>query len=118
MRILIYKVSDKKTFYYTASSQEILINGAKYLAPALLIMDPSVSLAASDIDAKLEPLLLAIRKLAKPAAYGSMLWGWIRVSLGQKNEGYKQIKASIWGYLGIIFVPTIMNILDGIGGQS
>ena len=73
------------------------------------------SAAPTSIDTALQPLINTIRDLAKPICYGSMLWGWSKIMLGQKSAGQKQLKDAIGGFIGVQFTPMIFDIIARIG---
>lgn len=82
-----------------------------------LITEPQVSLAASKADTALKPIIDTIKDFSKPICYGSMLWGWSKVMLGQKTQGYKQIRESALGFIGVQLTPMLFGIISDIGSS-
>jgi hypothetical protein len=59
-------------------------------------------------------LINVIKDLAEPVAYGFMIKGFMKIMTGDDHEGWKTIKYSIGGYIGIQWIPSIFNLLKSI----
>ena len=81
----------------------------------LMLLPAEVFAAVGDrVDKAVQPVIDTIKAAAKPICYGSALWGWSKIMLGQKNEGYNQIKSASWGYVGVQLTPWLFSIIQDI----
>lgn len=55
-----------------------------------------------------------LRAVAKPVTMIFMTIGFYYILTGKQSEGLQKIKYAIWGFLGICFVPWIMQILEAM----
>jgi hypothetical protein len=115
MIIIRLKVKNGKATFNYINNETLLRATTDIVLMGALIAPISVQAADTKIDTALRPLINTIRDLAKPICYGSMLWGWSKVMLGQKSAGYKQLKEAIGGFIGVQFTPAIFDMLSKIG---
>lgn len=118
MLILRYKVNSNKVKLLTMNEQEFIRSIAPILITGLILLIPCDVLAASakdKVDKAVQPIIDTIKAASKPICYGSALWGWSKMMLGQKKEGYSQIKNAAWGYIGVQLTPWLFGIIQDIG---
>lgn len=70
--------------------------------------------ATASVSVALKPLLKTLQDLAEPVAYGFMIKGFMQVMSGNEHDGFKTIKHSIGGFVGIQWIPYIFSIIKGI----
>ena len=63
------------------------------------------------------PLIELLAGLGYPVTYGMLITGFIMVIMGKKHKGLEIIKWACIGYVGLQFVPFILNILELIGRE-
>lgn len=115
MEILILKWDDSEATFTDITQEDILKSVGEIIVFGSIILSPIDVSAGIDVNKALQPIINVLRDVAKPICYGSMLWGWSKVMLGQKSAGYKQLKEAIGGFLGVQFTPVIFDMLSKIG---
>lgn len=63
------------------------------------------------------PVIELLAGLGYPVTYGMLITGFIMVIMGKKSKGLEIIKWACIGYIGLQFVPFILNILEMIGRE-
>lgn len=63
------------------------------------------------------PLIELLAGLGYPITYGMLITGFIMVIMGKKSKGIDIIKWACIGYIGLQFVPFILNILELLGRE-
>lgn len=63
------------------------------------------------------PVIELLAGLGYPVTYGMLITGFIMVIMGKKHKGLEIIKWACIGYVGLQFVPFILNILELIGRE-
>jgi len=73
----------------------------------------------SDITKKMQdgfnPLIELLAGLGYPLTYGMLSIGMIMIITGKKSKGLEIMKWAAIGYIGLQFVPFILNLLLEIG---
>lgn len=64
------------------------------------------------------PIILILQEVAEPVAYGMMLWGLIKVIMGQQADGLNVIKTAGWGFVFVRLLPWFFGIIKGIGAAA
>lgn len=70
--------------------------------------------ATTSIATGLQPLIIILKDIAEPVAYGFLIKGFMKIMAGDEHEGKKTIKYAAGGYIGIQWIPEIMRLIKGI----
>lgn len=124
MRVIYLKVDDSRVNYIELDTQDLLKYVSKISIDCIpiiiafnLLGDPASAAQPSiqeKVDRATQPVIDAIKAVGGPICYGSMLWGWSKVMLGQRREGYQQIKDAGFGFIGLVFANDVYRILSGV----
>lgn len=88
---------------------------AMKMALTLIMVNGTSTIAyAGSISQGVQPIIDILKDLAEPVAYGFMIKGFMKIMAGDENEGFKTIKYSVGGYLGIQWIPMIFNTIKSI----
>lgn len=118
MKLIRLKVRKGKVSYFCIDGTYILGMTIPIVMGCLVAFTPESVFAVTareKVDKAVQPIIDTIKAAAKPICYGSALWGWSKVMLGQKKEGYGQIKGAAWGYVGVQLTPWLFGIIQDIG---
>lgn len=63
------------------------------------------------------PIIELLASLGYPMTYGMLIVGMIMIITGRKKKGLEIIKWAAIGYIGLQFVPFLLNLLDMIGAE-
>lgn len=61
------------------------------------------------------PVMDVLASLGYPVTYGMLIVGGLMIITGRKRKGFDVIKWASIGYVGVQFVPFILNLLEMIG---
>lgn len=63
------------------------------------------------------PVIELLAGLGYPVTYGMLITGALMIITGKKSKGLDVIKWSCMGYIGLQFVPFLLNLLEMIGRE-
>lgn len=65
----------------------------------------------------LNPIIELLAGLGYPLTYAMLIVGAIMIITGKKSKGLEVIKWACIGYIGLQFVPFLLNLLADIGRE-
>lgn len=116
MKIVGFYVRKNRKQEQKVTDVQIDVNkAAMKIALTLIFLDGTSTVAyAGSIAQGLQPIINILKDLAEPVAYGFMIKGFMKIMAGDEHEGFKTIKYSIGGYVGIQWIPFIFNTVKSI----
>ena len=70
---------------------------------------------SSKIRTSTNPIIELLAGLGYPVTYAMLIVGTIMIITGKKSKGLDVIKWACIGYVGLQFVPFLLNLLEEIG---
>lgn len=94
--------------------------GALAIAPIVTILNSSPAFASGGFIQKrimdaFEPIVDLLQGISYPVGLIMLTGGMLLVMVGQQSRGVRMIKWAAIGYIGMQFVPALMEILVDIG---
>ena len=106
------------TGFYVRNGHEVTIkkelNKVALGAGAVFMVLHSEPAHAGNINQSMQPIINVLKDLAEPVSYGFMIKGFMRMMAGDEHEGYKTIKLSAGGFIGIQWIPFIFKTIKSI----
>lgn len=72
---------------------------------------------ADKVKVGLNPIIELLAGLGYPLTYAMLIVGAIMIITGKKSKGLEVIKWACIGYIGLQFVPFLLNLLADIGSE-
>lgn len=116
MKVIGFYVRENRKQVHKVKEIHVDVNKVTMkVALTLVFLNGTSTVAyAGTITQSLQPIIDVLKDFAEPLAYGFMIKGFLKIMAGDEHEGFKTIKYSIGGYVGIQWIPFIFNIIKGI----